>query len=386
MRKVKRLLATCLAAAMLLSLFAGTASAAASWSTSAFTLTDVTAKAGETVSVEFKTDIEIEYFSATNGAFSGKAYSDEACTKEIGGISLTEMTPAAEFVLSSMDENDVDSGIFAYMHANPSGLAKGSAVWTAIYAISDVVTPGEYYVKLDGLSISDLYGNNLSNESFIAKIVVEGDAENPEPVPPVDPEPVPPVDDPTPENCPSAKFTDVDQDLWYHEGIDYAIANSLMNGVADTLFSPNGTTNRAMIVTILHRLEGTPAGAESTFADVPDGQWYADAVGWAAANGIVTGYSEDTFGPLNPITREQMAAILYRYAQYKGYDVSVGESTNILSFGDAETISTYAIPAMQWAVGAELVNGIDGNLKPKGTATRAQVATILMRFCENVAN
>lgn len=193
-------------------------------------------------------------------------------------------------------------------------------------------------------------------------------------------EPQPPVHD-----CPSEKFIDVDQSLWYHEGIDYAIVNNLMNGVADNLFAPNGTTNRAMIVTILYRLEGSPAAEAPTFSDVADDQWYTDAVGWAAANGIVTGYDEDTFGPLNPITREQMAAILYRYADSKGYDVSADQDTNLLSFTDAETVSQYAIPAIQWAVGEGLINGVEGNaLAPQGTASRAQVATILMRFCENV--
>ncbi len=187
------------------------------------------------------------------------------------------------------------------------------------------------------------------------------------------------------ENCPSAPYVDVDQSLWYHDGIDYVIVKELMNGVADNLFAPNGTTNRAMIVTILHRLEGTPEAAPSSFLDVPADQWYTDAVGWAAANGIVTGYDADTFGPLDPITREQMAAILYRYANYKGYDVSAGEDTNILSYVDAESVSEYAVTPMQWAVGEGLIAGMEDNtLAPTGTALRSQVATILMRFCENM--
>jgi len=191
--------------------------------------------------------------------------------------------------------------------------------------------------------------------------------------------------------CPAAAFLDVDTSLWYHEALDYVIENGLMNGVSDSRFDPNSTMTRAMIVTILWRLEGQPMGAErSSFADVVRNSWYSYAVDWAAAFDIVEGYSETAFGPNDPITREQMAAIMWRYAKYKGYDVSVGENTNILSYDDAFDVSDWAIPAMQWACGAGLINGIaDGNtmnLEPKGNATRAQAAAILQRFCENVAN
>lgn len=254
---------------------------------------------------------------------------------------------------------------------------------------------GTYAIGIKGIEITKDYGTLVEDgvEAY-ATLVITNKTSSDESVPPVDPEPQPPVDpepeppvepeDPSHDNCPSAKFTDVNQDMWYHEGIDYVIDNGLMNGVGDTLFSPNGTTNRAMIVTILYRLEGTPGGEDASFTDVADGQWYSDAVGWAAANGIVTGYENGTFGPLKAITREQLAAILYRYASYKDCDVSA--SASLQGFGDAGTVSSYAVPSVEWAVGAELINGMDGNLKPKGTATRAQVATILMRFCENVAN
>lgn len=128
-----------------------------------------------------------------------------------------------------------------------------------------------------------------------------------------------------------------------------------MNGTGETTFSPDETTTRGMIVTMLHRLEKEPAAAAAGFADVDAGSWYADAVAWAAANGVVNGVSDTAFAPETAITREQMAAILYRYAQLKGYDVSVGEDTNILSYTDAGQISEYAIPAMQWACGAGLI-------------------------------
>ncbi|MCR4963815.1 MAG: S-layer homology domain-containing protein [Firmicutes bacterium] len=186
--------------------------------------------------------------------------------------------------------------------------------------------------------------------------------------------------------CPSANFTDISENAWYHEAVDYVVEKGLMQGVSANRFDPNGTTNRAMIVTILYRLAGSPAVSEANpFSDVADGQWYADAVIWANANGIVEGYGNGKFGPNDNITREQMAAILYRYAKFKGYDVSVGEDTNILSYNDAFSISSWAMPAMQWACGAELMQGDEQhNLLPGQGATRAQAAAILMRFMENV--
>lgn len=183
--------------------------------------------------------------------------------------------------------------------------------------------------------------------------------------------------------CPSAPFTDLDPTKWYHEPIDYVITHGMMNGVTTSTFSPNTTTTRGMIVAILWRLEGKPAASStSVFSDVGSSMYYAEAVQWAAENGIVNGYGNNTFGPNNQITREQMAAILYRYASYKGYDLSVGENTNILSYTDAFTVNEYAIPAMQWVCGEGIIQGMgNGTLNPKGHATRAQVAAILHRFC-----
>ena len=187
-------------------------------------------------------------------------------------------------------------------------------------------------------------------------------------------------------DCPSAPFTDVDITQWYHEGIDYVLLTGLFKGTSATTFEPNAPMTRAMLVTVLHRLEGAPtATTENPFADVASGKWYTNAVVWASAKGIVKGYDAETFGPEDPITREQMAAILYRYAGCKDYDVSVGEDTNILSYEDALNISEYAISAIQWACGSGIVQGDGEKLDPQGNATRAQVAAMLMRFIENVA-
>ena len=179
---------------------------------------------------------------------------------------------------------------------------------------------------------------------------------------------------PAPSGLP---FTDVKSGDWFYDAVKYAYENGLMNGTSATTFAPNGTMNRAMIVTVLYRLEKSPAvTSASKFTDVPAGQWYSDAVAWAAANNIVNGYDETTFGPMNAVTREQMATILYRYEQYKGMDTVTLEE-NLNRFPDKDKISAYALPALQWAVGQKIINGnADGTLNPTGTATRAQVAQI----------
>lgn len=181
------------------------------------------------------------------------------------------------------------------------------------------------------------------------------------------------------------KFNDVSANDWFASAVDYVTGKGMMNGTADNTFSPKANTTRGMVVTVLYRLENQPSTSAASFTDVASGAYYANAVAWANANGIVSGYGSGKFGPNDKVTREQLAAILYRYAQYKKYDVSVGEDTNILSYDDAQSISTYAIPAIQWACGAGVVTGKSGSkLDPKGNATRAEVAAMLMRFCENV--
>ena len=179
-------------------------------------------------------------------------------------------------------------------------------------------------------------------------------------------------------------FIDVHEGDWFYENVGYVYENGLMNGVSETLFEPNGTVTRGMIVTILHRLEGEPeSDYDMPFTDVAEQQWYAGAVRWAAGEGIVTGVSATEFAPDDPITREQFAAILWRYAQSKGYDVSA--SADLTGFLDYGQISEYALPALQWAVGAGVMSGRgDGILAPQGTATRAEAAAMLMRFVENV--
>ena len=178
------------------------------------------------------------------------------------------------------------------------------------------------------------------------------------------------------------EFVDVPQKAWYVEAVNYAVRNSLMKGVGNDQFDPEGTMTRAMLVTVLWRYEGEPEAPANTFSDVKAGSWYFDAVSWAAANNIVGGVGNNKFDPDGNITREQMATILYRYCNGKGIDTS--KQASLSGFPDAGKVSSYAQTAMQWAVAEKLVNGSDGKLLPQGNATRAQVATILMRFIENI--
>ena len=182
-------------------------------------------------------------------------------------------------------------------------------------------------------------------------------------------------------------FTDVVRGDWFFDDVRYVYETGLMNGVSATRFAPYGSTTRGMIVTILYRMEGQPAvSRDCPFTDVASGSYYERAITWAAANGIVTGHSSTIFAPDASITREQLAAILYRYAVYKGLDVSAGENTNILSYEDFASLSEYAIPAMQWACGAGVLYGFGGSLLPDAPANRLQAAAILHRFCVNILN
>lgn len=185
----------------------------------------------------------------------------------------------------------------------------------------------------------------------------------------------------TPE---TVAFSDVSESDWFYRGVSYVVENGMMNGVGENQFAPNAPLTREMLAVVLYNMEKQP---ESTgvnpFADVKADMWYTDAIVWANANGIVAGYDDSTFGLGDSITREQLASILYRYAQMKGYDVT--EKADLTGYADSAAISGYAVEAMQWANANGIVNGMTATtLAPQGTATRAQVATMLMSFCENV--
>ncbi len=180
---------------------------------------------------------------------------------------------------------------------------------------------------------------------------------------------------------PNVDFLDVSRTDWFYYDVRYVCENGLMNGTSRNRFSPYGTATRGMLVTILYRMENEPrCFGSAAFSDVKPGAYYEKAVVWASQNGIVSGYTDGTFRPDAPVTREQLASILYRYTLYRGQDVSAGETTSLTGYGDAQAVSSYALPAMRWACGTGILQGANGKLNPSGLATRAQLAAMLHRY------
>ena len=177
-------------------------------------------------------------------------------------------------------------------------------------------------------------------------------------------------------------FTDVKENDWFYDSVKYAYENDLMNGISNTEFAPDSEVTRAMFVTVIYRMENEPQTGKCAFTDVESGSYYESAVAWANENGIVSGISEDCFAPNEPITREQMAAIIYRYAAFKGYDITTSSNT---SYTDNDNISYYAKDAVIWAAEKSVMTGnTDGSFAPKANTTRAQVASVFMRMVENL--
>lgn len=183
------------------------------------------------------------------------------------------------------------------------------------------------------------------------------------------------------DHCPSKGFEDVDLNRWYHKGIDFVVSENLMVGMGNNLFQPNGSLTRGQLATILYRLAGSPeTSGKSPFTDVAEGRYYSDTVAWAAENGIVTGITDTLFAPNQPVTREQLVTMIGRYAEKKGIEIVAKGDLN--AYPDASNVSNYAKAYMIWAVENGIVNGAGGKLMPKDTASRAQIAAIIMRYCE----
>ena len=245
---------------------------------------------------------------------------------------------------------------------------------------TDVTKPGYTFLGwftayIGGVQVRQIEATETGDKTFYArwhKTVL--------PPPPVTPgTPVTPARPAAPVGLP---FADVSSSDWFYNDVRYVYEKGIMDGTGADRFSPNAPLTRAMIVTILYRMAGSPSvSGSSDFTDVAAGKWFAKAVAWAAANGIVNGYGDSLFGPNDPVTREQLAAILYRYAVYGGM-TAVTLEENLGSFADTAQLSAYAIQAMNWAVGQGLINGSGSNLVPKAQATRAQVAAIIHRYLE----
>ena len=179
-------------------------------------------------------------------------------------------------------------------------------------------------------------------------------------------------------------FTDVTEGNWFYQSVRYCHENGLISGTTESNFSPDAPASRAMVVSILWRLEGAPETDSAIFVDIPADEYYADAVAWAASEKIVSGYDAEHFAPDAPVSREQLAAILYRYASYHNWDMMPG---SLSDFADADTVSPYAEDAVAWAAAQGIINGMEDHLlTPQGEATRAQFASILMNLCENITH
>ena len=286
-----------------------------------------------------------------------------------------------------------------YGNDYPQDAAPLTGVFTSGYGSINTAAPSAYFFSdVDGYAVTLNGGEAALTEQTASESSSDGSGSATPDEEKAAPNGV--ADCPRDETCPiSTYWFDSDSAAWYHDGVHYALENGIMGGYSAHGFAPDDNTSRAMVATMLWRLEGSPiVSGDMAFVDVEDGMWYSDAVRWASSAGIITGTKipADTapwpmgFEPDKAVTREQLSAMLYRYAQYKGVDVSVGEDTNILSYDDAFDIMDYAIPAMQWACGAGIVSGMTNGtralvLAPQASASRAVVATMLMRYCTEAA-
>ena len=329
-----------------------------------------TAAEGKTVTLTATPDSGYRFtgWTSSDGVTFANASSESTTfTMPAGDVTVTagftRISPGS--TTYAVTAPDVENGT---VRVSPSRASRGTTV-------TITVTPDEGY-ELESLTVLDSRDNEIAltdkgdgKYTFTmpsGRVTVEASFAE------IAPEPLP--------------FGDVDDGDWFADAVRFVYENGMMNGVSETDFAPHAATSRSMIVTILYRLEGEPVvDYAMDFTDVAGDAYYAEAVRWAASEGIVGGYGGGLFGSDDAVTREQLAVILYRYAVYKGYDVSIGEDTNILSYADFADLSEYAIPAMQWACGAGVITGVtDATLVPQGEATRAQVAAMLMRFCEAI--
>ena len=306
-------------------------------------------------------DITVKFNGTDEGVAAGATKTFSYTKPSSGGSSGGSSSGKTTYKVTTSAVNN--GGV----NASPSSAEKGAA-------ITITLSPDKGY-KLDKLTVTDGSGKTVSTvkksdtvytftmPASAVKVGVSYVKAN--------------------ETPSKTKFNDVSANDWFASAVDYVTGKGMMNGTADNTFSPKANTTRGMVVTVLYRLENQPSTSAASFTDVASGAYYANAVAWANANGIVSGYGSGKFGPNDKVTREQLAAILYRYAQYKKYDVSGANSLD--GYADAQSVSSYAVPALQWANAAGVVTGKSGSkLDPKGNAARAEVAAMLMRFCENV--
>lgn len=327
-------------------------------------------------------EIRLPAGSVTLDAAALKTISGAADGKDVmlhlDSVKVTELTDAQQEALNELTVEVVLDACLTVDGVTVSDLYGGSATVRVPYTLKDGQTAQGivvWYVAADGKKtrVNARYdkGNIVFTIPHFSNYVIAYDAEKGA---------VCPKDG----TCPMAAFKDLDPAAWYHDGIHFCLEKGIMNGTGNGIFDTVGSTSRAMIVTILYRIEGEPAvTAANSFADVPDGQWYTGAVLWAAENKIVEGFEDGTFRPAGDITREQMATILYRYARTRGQGFT-GTWSSRLDHPDAAEISSWADEAMHWCVMNGIINGRDGKLVPGGIASRAEAATLIQRLVNQI--
>ncbi len=337
-------------------------------------------KQGNTSIIITAKESDTYYATTTEAAisFTIKAKSSSGSSSSHGGGGGSSQSYDGK-----IEKEDTDNGSFS---VNSSRADKGDEITITVkpdegYIVDKVIVKDEdgNIIEVKEGSSADKYIFEMPDGDVSVEVTFIEETENEEP----EKEPEEETSESEAEEIPvQMNFSDVNAGDWFYNAVEYVYGNGLMSGTSQTAFSPNANTTRGMIAAILYRLEGSPSVSRAAgFADVPQNEYYSNAVAWGAANGIISGYDSSTFAPDDNITREQMAAILYRYAQYKGMDTSSKGDLSI--YTDKEDISEYALEAMSWAVGEGLISGMgDGSLAPQGYATRAQIASILMRFAE----
>lgn len=314
---------------------------------------------------------------------------DIALQKVVQENDQTTLTIYVDSLVSIAEEGSISLGTLTFANTETTHSFQGTGKLILLDERQDPISEGTVTVRRSGTGGSTVTPTPSEPEpdtgedspSGNRKPYVVGGGSTGSPV--EDVSTAAPLESPAETRVPA--FTDVPPTEWYASAVSYVYRYGMMSGTSATAFSPNTATNRAMIVSILYRLEGSPAAGSGNFPDVAAGQYYTGAVAWAAENGIVSGGTDGRFHPDGMITREQLAAILYRYAQFKGY--TMASPASLAAFSDADAVSAYAREAMGWAVAQGLISGTNrGTLDPLGGATRAQAASILMRFCQSLAD
>ena len=348
---------------------------------------DDTFKAIEAAVIDPKNDADSLTIKLTKGSVTFDSLALSAIAAQMTGddlrlnlddVGLNNLNSAQR---AAFEDMDVQTAYDVYMTSNGvriSDFRGGRAVVTVTYtlregqAASGVVV---WYAAEDG-SITEVAATRSSHEvtftvQHFSNYVVTYDPTR--------------VEDfelcPKDETCPIWPFADAQTTAWYHDGVHYCLDEGIMSGMGNGLFAPSSSTTRAMMAQIFYNMEGLPASStEMNFTDVDSGSWYADAVRWATQEGIMEGYGEGLFGPEDPVTREQIVTIVYRYAQYKGR--SVAQSSDLAGYDDVDQVSAWAMDAIKWSVGSKTVLGrTDTTLNAKDTAMRSEIATIIMRYC-----